>query len=82
MPIDKVEEKYAVISGSLAVLDESKTKMCIGVRRGTHNFEALVERKHLGEFERVSVRTPNIENLLTFSIWGHRDEIVEVENNG
>ena len=82
MPIDQIEDKYAVITGSLKSLDSYKERLCTGVRKGTQNFEALVERKHLGEFENVSVRTPNIENVLTFSIWGHRDEIVEVENNG
>lgn len=85
MAIDKIEDKYAVISGNLASLDSSNTKLCTGVRRGTQNFEALVKREYLGRFENVSVRTPNIENLLTFSIWGHRDEIVELggeDNNG
>ncbi len=82
MPIDKIEDKYAVISGSLKNLDERHAMLCTGVRRGTQSFEALVERKYLPEFKDVSVRTPNIENVLTFSIWGHREEIVEVENNG
>lgn len=82
MPIDQIEDKYAVITGSLKDLDSYRERLCTGVRKGTQNFEALVERKYLGEFENVSVRTPNIENVLTFSIWGHRDEIVEVENNG
>lgn len=82
MPIDQIEDKYAVITGSLRSIDTHKEKLCTGVRKGTQNFEALVERKYLPEFEGVSVRTPNIENVLTFSIWGHRDEIVEVENNG
>lgn len=85
MAIDKIEDKYAVISGNLASLDSSNTKLCTGVRRGTQNFEALVKREYLDRFENVSVHTPNIENLLTFSIWGHRDEIVELggeDNNG
>lgn len=85
MAIDRIEDKYAVISGNLASLDSSNTNLCTGVRRGTQNFEALVKREYLDRFENVSVRTPNIENLLTFSIWGHRDEIVELggeDNNG
>lgn len=83
MAIDQIEDKYAVIAGSLTSLDSSNTKLCIGIRRGTQNFEALTERKNLDRFKGVSVHTPNIENLLTFSIWGHRDEIVELggENN-
>lgn len=83
MAIDQIEDKYAVISGNLMALDSSNTDLCIGIRRGTQNFEALTERKNLDRFKGVNVHTPNIENLLTFSIWGHRDEIVEFggENN-
>lgn len=85
MAIDKIEDKYAVISGSLSSLDSYNTKLCIGIRKGTQNFEALTERKNIDNFKDVNVHTPNIENLLTFSIWGHRDEIVELggeDNNG
>ena len=76
--IDKIEEKYAVISGPLSVLSSANKEKCVGIRKGSQNFKALIERKYLGSFEGVSVRTPNIENLLTFTIWGHRDEIVEL----
>jgi len=76
--IDKIEEKYAVISGPLSVLSSGNKEKCVGIRKGSQNFEALIERKYLGSFEGVSVRTPNIENLLTFTIWGHRDEVVEL----
>lgn len=76
--IDKIEEKYAVISGPLSVLSSANKEKCVGIRKGSQNFKALIERKYLGSFEGVSVRTPNIENLLTFTIWGHRDEVVEL----
>ena len=76
--IDKIEEKYAVISGPLSVLSSANKEKCVGIRKGSQNFEALIERKYLGSFEGVSVRTPNIENLLKFTIWGHRDEVVEL----
>ncbi|MBQ7757148.1 MAG: ABC transporter ATP-binding protein [Oscillospiraceae bacterium] len=79
--IDKIEEKYAVITGSLSILNKNTEELCVGIRRGTSSFEALIERKHIEKFENVAVRTPNIENLLTFSIWGHRDEIVEIGGN-
>ncbi len=84
MAIDEVEDKYAVISSGLNELNPKREQLCIGIRRGSTAFEALILRKHLGEFENVSVHTPNIENLLTFSIWGHREDIVELggENNG
>lgn len=76
--IDKIEEKYAVISGPLSVLSSANKEKCVGIRKGSQNFEALIERKYLSSFDGVSVRTPNIENLLTFTIWGHRDEVVEL----
>lgn len=79
--IDKIEEKYAVISGGLESLSTRNEQLCVGIRRGTTSFEALVFRKDIASFENVSVHTPNIENLLTFSIWGHRDEIVELGGN-
>lgn len=82
MAIDRIEDKYAVITGDIKNLRSSQAELCTGVKRGARNFEALVERKYLSEFEGVAVRTPNIENILTFSIWGHREEIVEAENNG
>lgn len=83
MAIDQVEEKYVVINGSLSKLNEKNEQLCIGIRRGTATFEALVKRDDLDKFEDVGMHTPNIENLLTFSIWGHREEIVELggENN-
>lgn len=85
MAIDQIEDKYAVINGDLSVLNAGNEKLCVGIRRGTQSFEALVERTYLDKFTGVGVHTPNIENLLTFSIWGHREEIVELggeQNNG
>ena len=76
--IDKIEDKYAVISGPLSALTSANKDKCVGIRKGSQSFEALIERKNLGSFEGVGVRTPNIENLLTFTIWGHRDEVVEL----
>lgn len=81
MEIDRIEDKYAVIMGSLDSLNKENESKCIGIRRGTSGFEALVQRKDLSAFPNVSAHTPNIENLLTFNIWGHRDEIVELGGN-
>lgn len=69
MSIDKIEEKYAVISGDMSSLD-GKIGYTVGVRKGSANFEALVKRENLKYFSDVEIHTPNIENLLTFSIWG------------
>lgn len=69
MSIDMIEDKYAVISGSNDKLTKANKSLAIGVRKLSTGFEALVKRKDLSGFEGVSVRNPNVENLLTFSIW-------------
>ena len=71
MALDKIEEKYAVISGSSDDL-VNKENLLVGVRKGSMTFEGLVLRESLDRFPDVIVHTPNIENLLTFSIWGNR----------
>ncbi|MFA5659021.1 MAG: ABC transporter ATP-binding protein [Oscillospiraceae bacterium] len=70
LSVDKVEEKYAVISGDNSVINGKEGEL-VGLRKGTLTFEALIKRDKLRLFEGVSVHTPNIENLLTFSIWGN-----------
>ena len=67
MSIDKIEEKYAVITGGNSVFEG---KEIIGIRKGEMNSEALVLRENLNLFPDVLVQTPNIEQLLTFNIWG------------
>lgn len=78
LAIDEVEEKYVVVSGSITNLNKDNEKLAVGIRRGATRYEALIERTNIEKFGEVSVHTPNIENLLTFSIWGHRNEIVEL----
>ncbi|MDE6596102.1 MAG: ATP-binding cassette domain-containing protein, partial [Oscillospiraceae bacterium] len=69
MSIDMIEDKYAVISGAKEKLTPENEKYTIGARKLNTGFEALVKREHLNRFEGVSVKNPNVENLLTFSIW-------------
>ena len=69
MSIDMIEDKYAVISGAKDKLTPENEKYAIGVRKLNTGFEALVKKEHLDKFEGVSVKNPNVENLLTFSIW-------------
>lgn len=71
MSIDMVEEKYAVISGDNSLLEGKETYL-IGCRKGSMTFEGLIKRENLSNFSGAAVHTPNIENLLTFSIWGNR----------
>lgn len=68
--VDKVEEKFAVISSSPDIF-EGKESYTVGIKKGSVMTEALVKRENLSYFGDVSVHTPNIENLLTFSIWGN-----------
>jgi len=75
MSIDKVEEKYAVISGDNSIIDGNQ-RYLIGCRKGSMSFEALCKRENLNKFSGVTVHTPNIENLLTFSIWGNKNQNV------
>lgn len=71
MSFDKIEEKYAVIMGDNSSI-EGNESMLIGLRKGTMTFEALVLRENIIKFKNVSSHTPNIENILTFSIWGNK----------
>ena len=80
LSVDAVEDKYAVVQGSITALNTDNEKLAVGIRRGHSSFEALVERHYVPSFGDVSVHTPNVENLLTFSIWGNRADIVEIED--
>lgn len=69
MSIDMIEDKYAVISGAKDKLTPENEQYAIGARKLNTGFEALIKREDLNKFEGVSVKNPNVENLLTFSIW-------------
>ena len=72
LSIDKIEEKYVIIMGSLDELT-GKEKEFVGVRKGAGSFEGLILRDKADLlYKNVEMRTPNIENMLTFSIWGNR----------
>jgi len=74
MSIDAVEDRYAVISGANDKLTSENKKYTIGLRELNTGFESLILRENLSKFEGVSVKNPNVENLLTFSIWQNRKE--------
>lgn len=72
LSIDKIEEKYVIISGDMDELKGNEAKF-IGIRRGSSSFEGLIQReKAATAFPALNRHTPNIENMLTFSIWGNR----------
>ena len=74
MSIDMIEDKYAVISGSNDKLTSENEPLTIGLRKHDSGFEAMVKRTDLSKFDGVSVKNPNTENLLTYSIWQHEKE--------
>lgn len=66
-----IDEKYVVISGDNSKIAGNEQYL-IGTRKGSMTFEALILRENLSRFKDISCHTPNIENLLTFSIWQNR----------
>ncbi|MDE6599184.1 MAG: ABC transporter ATP-binding protein [Oscillospiraceae bacterium] len=74
MSIDAIEDRYAVISGASSKLTSENEKYTIGLRELNTGFESLILRENLSKFDGVSVKNPNVENLLTFSIWQNRKE--------
>lgn len=74
LPIDKIEEKYALIQGNIKAID-GKEEAFIGLRKGKVNFEGLMLRG-VAEmlFSESYIKRPTIENLLVYTIWGDKDE--------
>ena len=74
LPIDQIEEKYALVEGDLEDL-AGKADGFIGIRKGQVRFEGLILReKAMALFDISKIKTPNIENLLVYTIWGDKDE--------
>lgn len=72
LSIDLIEEKYVMLAGPVEEIS-GKEKEFIGVRKGAGSFEGLILRKRADIlFKNYKKHTPNIENLLTFTIWGNR----------
>lgn len=74
MSVDEIEDKYAVISGANSVLNANNEPLTIGLRKHESGFDAMIKRADLDKFEGVSVKNPNAENLLTYSIWQNGKE--------
>lgn len=72
LSIDKIEEKYVLISGALSELSGIESEF-VGIRKGTTRFEGLILRERAQKLAfRFEQQVPNIENMLTFSIWGNK----------
>lgn len=74
LPIDAIEEKYAMVDGGIEEL-KGKEHEFIGIRKGQLRFEGLILREKANKnFDSSRIKTPNIENLLVYTIWGEKDE--------
>lgn len=72
LSIDKLEEKYILLTGGIEVLNGLEEHF-IGLKKGDFTFEGLITREKADQyFNNLNRTKPNIENLLTFSIWGKR----------
>jgi ABC-2 type transport system ATP-binding protein len=70
LSVDKLEEKYIVLNGGVEELKGLENQF-VGIRKGEITFEGLIIREKANEyFKDMKGIKPNIENLLTFSIWG------------
>ena len=73
LPIDEIEEKYAIVEGSIEELVE-KEEAFIGLRKGEVKFEGLMLREQAKVlFDDRCIKLPNVENLLVYTIWGEKD---------
>ncbi|MDD7794698.1 ABC transporter ATP-binding protein [Clostridium sp. 'White wine YQ'] len=69
--IDKFEENYILLSGGIEEI-KGLEKEFIGIRKGEVTFEGLILREKANKyFANIRGSKPNVENLLTFSVWGN-----------
>ena len=66
---DEAQEKYAVVSGERP----APKKYLIGEKETSIGYEALVLRKDIPLLGKVSVRTPNYEDILVHTILRNRE---------
>ncbi|MGL4773920.1 MAG: ABC transporter ATP-binding protein [Clostridium sp.] len=69
---DVLQEKYVILRGDVALADEYKD-LFVGIKKWNESFEGLIEREKIsGGLIELKGKTPNIEDILTFHIWGKR----------
>jgi ABC-2 type transport system ATP-binding protein len=74
LSVDKLEEKYIMLTGSIEELKNLENQF-VGIRKGDVAFEGLITRDRAQKyFKGLKGNKPNIENLLTFTIWGNGHE--------
>ncbi|MGN1101518.1 MAG: ABC transporter ATP-binding protein, partial [Huintestinicola sp.] len=77
MSIDEIEEKYAIAIGD-DLPTEAQKPYLIGCRQGSGSFTALVRREDIPKLGNVTIRRPDVENLLTHNIW-HKKNAEDVK---
>ncbi|WP_238883143.1 ABC transporter ATP-binding protein [Clostridium sp. YIM B02551] len=69
--MDKFEEDFILLSAGIEEL-KGLDKEFIGLRKGEVTFEGLILREKANRyFANIRGNKPNVENLLTFSVWGN-----------
>lgn len=63
---DDFLDNYRIIRGSIESLNSVDNAKLIGIRKYSSGFEALVESKHLKNYEHLDVETPTSENIMIF----------------
>lgn len=70
--VDRIQEKYIMVKGDLQQLEGIEQEF-IGIKVWDTSFEGLILKEKLDEkLKEVKYVVPNIENILTFYIWGDR----------
>ena len=70
--MDNIQESFAVVKGDLSEIIGYEDDF-IGIKKWDDSFEGLIKREKLvGELKNLRTIVPNIENLLSFHIWGNK----------
>ncbi|PQD94528.1 sodium ABC transporter ATP-binding protein [Pradoshia eiseniae] len=71
----KIEEEYAIVKGTLDLLDRDTEKEFIGIQKSRHGFEALASQKNRIETlfgDTVLVEKPTLEDIMLYTKKGSR----------
>ncbi|SHI01159.1 ABC-2 type transport system ATP-binding protein [Clostridium grantii DSM 8605] len=72
LSLDKLEEKYIMISGALEELKTLENEF-VGIKKGDFSFTGLILRdKAIKYFSHIKGIKPSIEDFLTYNIWGDK----------
>lgn len=70
MSMDQLEEKYVLLQGGIEQL-KSLDKEFVGIKKGSVTFEGIITRDKANKFfPDIKGSKPNVESILTYSIWG------------